>query len=153
MAESASAPPAPDTPRSVSSAERCATAPFCASELQKSTTTRIQNTLDVSASRTDAPATSLPRPVTTGRSRMNRATVGSPIASTITPSTRKALRQPMCRMSAAAVGGSTIAPTAPPDRTSASAVPRRRSNQLETAREYAIWAVPFPTMPRTMKVA
>src|SRR5262245_20820289 len=54
-------------------------------------------------------------------------------------------------MSASAIGGSVIAPIAPPDITTASAVPRRRSNQLETAREYAIGAVPFPTMPRTDK--
>ena len=46
-----------------------------------------------------------------------------------------------------------MAPTAPPDITSASAVPRRRSNQLDHAREYAIWAVPLPTTPSTTKTA
>ena len=77
---------------------------------------------------------------------MNRATIGTPTTSTMAPSTRHARRQPTDSINASAAGGSTIAPIAPPDITTASAVPRRRSNQLETAREYAICAVPLPTI-------
>src|SRR5215470_8372762 len=56
-------------------------------------------------------------------------------------------------MSRAASGGRIIAPTAPPDITIASAMPRRATNQLETARVYAICAVPLPTIPSTKNVA
>jgi len=46
-----------------------------------------------------------------------------------------------------------MAPNAPADITMASAVPRPFSNQLDTAREYAICAVPFPTTPSRKKIA
>ena len=82
---------------------------------------------------------------------MNRATIGTPTTSTMRTEDEAGRRQPTDGISASAAGGSTIAPTAPPDITIASAVPRRRSNQLETAREYAICAVPFPTTPSTKK--
>ena len=154
IAEMARAPAPAERPRSVSSAEMCVIAPFWAIELQKSTMTRIQKTRDLIASPTVAPGARSPGPeVAAGRSRMNSATAGMPIASAMPPSARYAPRQPADRMSAAASGGSTIAPIAPPDMTSASAMPRRRSNQLVTAREYAICAVPLPTTPRTQKTA
>jgi hypothetical protein len=84
---------------------------------------------------------------------MNRATTGTPTTTTEPPSTAHARRHPIASINASATGGSTIAPTAPPDMTTASAVPRRRANQLETAREYAICAVPLPTTPSTTNVA
>ena len=97
----AAAPPAL-TPRSVSSADRCAIAPFCAIELQNSTTTRIQNARDGSPSRTEAPCGRRWRQARTprGRSRTNSATVGRPTTSTITPSATNAVRQPATSISA-----------------------------------------------------
>ena len=77
----------PPTPRSVSSAEMCAIAPFCAIELQKRTVTTIQKMRDAIASRTEQPARRSSWPgAAAGRSRMNLATVGTPTASTIAPS-------------------------------------------------------------------
>ena len=51
--------------------------------------------------------------------------------------TRQAVRQPARRINVCAAGGCRIAPSAPLEITTASAVPRRRSNQLATARLYA----------------
>lgn len=131
IAETASAAPPAETPRSVSSAAICVMEPFCATELMKSTDTRIQNTRERNPSTTVTPSDTGAdaRPcASAGRSRTNSAPHGTPIAS-------------------------TIAPTAPPDITTASAMPRRRTNQLETARVYAICAVPLATMPMTKKTA
>ena len=87
MADSASAPPRGETPRSVSSADMCAIAPFCAIELQKSTMTRIQKTRDPIASRTETPWARWSGPDTgESRSRMKSATVGRPTTRTIPPS-------------------------------------------------------------------
>ena len=110
-------------------------APFCAIELQNSTTTRIQNARLASPSRTEAPwAAGGASPGAAGRSRTNATTPGRPTTSTIRPSTANAVRQPAASMSAWAIGGSTIDPNAPPDSITDSATPRRDSNQLETAR-------------------
>ena len=45
------------------------------------------------------------------------------------------------------------APVPEPAITTASASPRRRSNHVQTAREYAICVVPLPTTPITTNVA
>ena len=64
-----------------------------------------------------------------------------------------AARHPYPAINACAIGGSSIAPVPTPAINSASAKPRRLSNQVETAREYPIWVVPFPTIPSTTKMA
>ena len=131
-------------------------APFCAIELKKSTMTRIQKTRDVSPSRTEAPG-----------ARVGPAGRGArPLADEARDrrqadrqhhrrrAPRNAVRQPTRRDER--LRRSAAAPSRRPRRrdiTSASAMPRRRSNQLETAREYAICAVPLPTTPRTKKTA
>ena len=67
----------------------CVIAPFWAIEAQKSTTTRIENTRDRIATPTVAPGAGTPGPaVAAGRSRMNSATVGMPIARAIPPRIR-----------------------------------------------------------------
>jgi hypothetical protein len=88
-----------------------------------------------------------------GRSRTNASTPGRPTTRTIPPSSAYAVRQPAASINAWAIGGNTTAPTALPDSISARAAPRRFSNQLETARVYAICAVPLPTMPSTTNTA
>ena len=91
-----------------------------------------------SPSRTDAPSARCATPpgVDAGRSRM-KSSDRRQADREDHPAERhvRACASRRSRMSASAIGGSTMAPTAPPDSTSASAAPRRRSNQLETARE------------------
>ena len=62
MADSASAAPLGGTPRSVSSADMCVSAPFWAIDCAKRTITRIQNTRDVRPSRTETPSSTVAPP-------------------------------------------------------------------------------------------
>src|SRR5262245_9644105 len=112
---------------------------------------RIQRIQDLKAATVEASVAGFLPAARTGRSRTNVATTGTPMASTTRPSTRQACRQPTPRRRASVDGGCVIDATAPPAMTIESARPRRTSNHVETAREYASAEVPMPATPITAK--
>ena len=115
-------------------------APFMLTELRNKVPIRIQKARErmpcdtvapLSAGFVRTPAWAL----SWGRSRTKRAVSGSPRSSTSDPRTKYAARQPYPAINVCAIGGNTIAPVPTPAITNASAKPRRRSNQVTTARE------------------
>ena len=112
-------------------------APFWLMEIRNSSATMIQKIRERTPALTVAPVAGIAAESAARERSRTREPHGSPMTRTAAPKIAKEDRQPTVRISASAIGGRTMAPTAPPPSNIENATPRRSWNHVVSTRVYA----------------